>query len=136
MVKNYWAGAKRAYHHTAPVSSVYALREALAIVLEEGLENRWARHQRNHEYLKTQLEDLGFKYLVKKKHRLPNLNAVFLPKGADEAKLRKQLLLDYNIEVGGGLGAFAGKIWRVGLMGESCTKNHVNMLVGALRELL
>ena len=136
LVKNYWAGAKRAYHHTAPVSSVFALREALSIVLEEGLENRWARHQRNHEYLKDQLEDLGFTFLVKKKYRLPNLNAVFLPKGADEAKLRSQLLHDYNIEVGGGLGAFAGKIWRVGLMGESSTKNHVNMLVGALKELL
>jgi len=136
LVKNYWAGAKRAYHHTAPVSSVFALREALAIVLEEGLENRWDRHQRNHLYLKKQLEDLGFKFLVKKKYRLPNLNAVYLPKGVDEAKVRKQLLLDYNIEVGGGLGAFAGKIWRVGLMGESCTKNHVNILVGALKEIL
>jgi len=74
--------------------------------------------------------------LVQKKYRLPNLNAVYLPKGVDEAKIRKQLLLDYNIEVGGGLGAFAGKIWRIGIMGESCTKNHVNSLVGALKELL
>ncbi len=136
LVKNYWAGAKRAYHHTAPVSSVFALHEALAIVLEEGLENRWNRHQRVHLYLKKQLESLGFSYLVQKKHRLPNLNAVYLPKGIDEAKIRKQLLLDYNIEVGGGLGAFAGKIWRIGIMGESCTKNHVNCLVGALKELL
>ncbi len=136
LVKNYWAGAKRAYHHTAPVSSVFALHEALAIVLEEGLENRWKRHQTVHKYLKQQLEALGFSYLVQKKHRLPNLNAVYLPKGVDEAKIRKALLLDYNIEVGGGLGAFAGKIWRVGIMGESCTKNHVNCLVGALKELL
>ena len=136
LVKNYWAGAKRAYHHTAPVSSVYALREALAIVLEEGLENRWERHQKVHQYLKKELENLGFSYLVEAAYRLPNLNAVFLPAGVDEAKIRKQLLLDYNIEVGGGLGAFAGKIWRVGIMGESCTKNHVNSLVGALKELL
>ena len=136
LVKNYWAGAKRAYHHTAPVSSVFALHEALAIVLEEGLENRWKRHQTVHKYLKQQLEALGFSYLVQKKHRLPNLNAVYLPKGVDEAKIRKALLLDYNIEVGGGLGAFASKIWRVGIMGESCTKNHVNCLVGALKELL
>ncbi len=136
LVKNYWAGAKRAYHHTAPVSSVFALHEALSIVLEEGLENRWKRHQEVHKYLKKQLEALGFSYLVQKKHRLPNLNAVYLPKGVDEAKIRKSLLLDYNIEVGGGLGAFAGKIWRVGIMGESCTKNHVNCLVGALKELL
>ena len=136
LVKNYWAGAKRAYHHTAPVSSVFALREALAIVMEEGLENRWKRHQTVHQHLKKELENLGFSYLVEKQYRLPNLNAVYLPKGVDEAKIRKSLLLDYNIEVGGGLGAFAGKIWRVGIMGESCTKNHVNSLVGALKELL
>ncbi len=136
LVKNYWAGKKRAYHHTAPVSSVYALREALSIVLEEGLENRWKRHQAVHEYMKGQLEGLGFKYLVSKKYRLPNLNAVFLPKGVNEAQLRSTLLHEYNIEVGGGLGAFAGKIWRIGIMGESCTKNHVNSLVGALKELL
>ena len=136
LVKNYWAGAKRAYHHTAPVSSVYALHQALSIVLEEGLENRWKRHQEVHQYLKTELEDLGFKYLVDKKHRLPNLNSVYLPNGMPEAPLRKRLLEEYNIEVGGGLGAFAGKIWRIGIMGESCTKNHVNMLVGALKEML
>lgn len=136
LVKNYWAGAKRAYHHTAPVSSVYALHQALSIVLEEGLENRWKRHQAVHQYLKTQLEELGFKYLVNEAHRLPNLNAVYLPNGLPEAPLRKRLLEDYNIEVGGGLGAFAGKIWRVGIMGESCTKNHVNALVGALKEML
>lgn len=136
LVKNYWAGAKRAYHHTAPVSSVFAIREALSIVLEEGLENRWARHQRVHEYLRDQLESLGFRYLVDPAYRLPNLNAVFLPEGVEEAPIRRQLLNEYNIEVGGGLGAFAGKIWRVGIMGESCTKNHVNSLVGALRELI
>jgi len=86
--------------------------------------------------LKTQLEDLGFKYLVEEAHRLPNLNAVYLPNGLPEAPLRKRLLEEYNIEVGGGLGAFAGKIWRVGIMGESATKNHVNALVGALKEIL
>ncbi len=137
LVKNYWSGAKRAYHHTAPVSSIYALHEALSIVLEEGLENRWERHQRVHQYLKSELEGLGFRYLVKEEHRLPNLNAVYLPKGIeDEGKVRRQLLDDFNIEVGGGLGAFAGKIWRVGIMGESCTYNHVNMLVGALKQVL
>ncbi len=136
LVKNYWAGAKRAYHHTAPVSSIYALYEALSLVLEEGLENRWARHQTVHQYLKGQLEDLGFRYLVDEAYRLPNLNSVFLPEGLEEAKIRRQLLEHYNIEVGGGLGAFAGKIWRIGIMGESCTKNHVNMLIGALKELI
>ncbi len=135
LVKNYWGGAKRAYHHTAPISSVYALRESLRIVLEEGLEKRWERHQAVHEVLKTKLEELGFKYLVDEQYRLPNLNSVFLPEGNDEALLRSKLLNEYNIEVGGGLGAFAGKIWRVGIMGESCTLNHVNMLVSALEDI-
>ncbi len=136
MVKNYWAGAKRAYHHTAPVSSIYALYESLCLVLEEGLENRWARHQEVHQYLRSKLEPMGFRFLVDEKHRLPNLNSVYLPDGSDEAALRADLLNKYNIEVGGGLGAFAGKIWRIGIMGESCTKNHVNLLVGALEEMI
>jgi len=136
MVKNYWAGAKRAYHHTAPVSSMYALREALRLVLEEGLENRFQRHENNHLLLKAGLEELGFKFLVDSDFRLPMLNSVFLPEGIDEAAVRGRLLSEYNIEVGGGLGAFAGKIWRVGLMGESCDANHVNMLLSALRTIL
>ena len=136
LVKNYWTGAKRAYHHTAPVSSIYALSDPLAVVLEEGLSNRWERHLDVHRHLKASLEDLGFKYLVDEQHRLPNLNSVFLPEGVDEALIRKKLLDDYNIEVGGGLGTFAGKIWRIGIMGESCTKNHVNLLIGALKELI
>ncbi|MBQ4822666.1 alanine--glyoxylate aminotransferase family protein [Aquimarina sp. MMG016] len=135
LVKNYWGGAKRAYHHTAPVSSVFALRESLRIVLEEGLENRWKRHQQVHQVLKTKLENLGFRYLVEEQYRLPNLNSVFLPEGNDEALIRNKLLNSYNIEVGGGLGAFAGKIWRIGIMGESCTLNHVNMLISALDDM-
>ncbi|MGK2865008.1 MAG: pyridoxal-phosphate-dependent aminotransferase family protein [Chitinophagaceae bacterium] len=136
MVKNYWAGAKRAYHHTAPVSSVFALHEALNVVLEEGLEKRWARHNEVHQYLKEKLEKLGFRFLVEEKYRLPNLNSVYVPEGVDEAKWRMELLNQYNIEVGGGLGAFAGKIWRIGIMGESSTKNHVNLLAGALEDLM
>ncbi len=136
LVKNYWEGAKRAYHHTAPVSSIFALHEALNVVLEEGLEKRWARHDAVHQYLKMKLENLGFRFLVEEKYRLPNLNTVFLPGGLDDIKSRNDLLNNYNIEVGGGLGAYAGKIWRIGIMGESCTKNHVNMLVGALEEML
>ncbi len=135
LVKNYWGGSKRAYHHTAPVSSVFALRESLRIVLEEGLENRWERHNAVHQVLKAKLEKLGFKYLVEEQHRLPNLNSVFLPNGNDEALIRNKLLKDYNIEVGGGLGDFAGKIWRIGIMGESCTLNHVNMLISALEDM-
>jgi alanine-glyoxylate transaminase/serine-glyoxylate transaminase/serine-pyruvate transaminase len=135
LVKNYWEGSRRAYHHTAPVSSIFALHEALNLVLEEGLENRWARHKRIHESLKNELEELGFRFLVEQKYRLPNLNAVYVPDGVDEAKWRSDLLTKYNIEVGGGLGAFAGKIWRIGIMGESCTMRHVELLIDAIGKL-
>lgn len=133
MVKNYWSGAKRAYHHTGPVSAMFALREALRLVLEEGLEERFKRHQENHLLLKKGLEELGFSFLVKEGYRLPMLNSVILPKGIDEAGVRSNLLNKYNIEVGGGLGNLAGKIWRIGLMGESSDANHVNMLLSALK---
>ena len=136
MVKNYWQGAKRAYHHTAPVSAMFALREAYRLVLEEGLEQRFARHRRNHLLLRDGLEELGFTFLVDESYRLPMLNAVKLPEGVDDTLTRKRLLDDYNIEVGGGLGDFAGKIWRIGLMGNSSTPNHVNMLLGALKEII
>ncbi|MFY0628005.1 MAG: alanine--glyoxylate aminotransferase family protein [Reichenbachiella sp.] len=136
MVKNYWSGAKRAYHHTGPVSAMFALREAQRLVLEEGLETRFERHWNNHLLLKEGLEELGFSFFVKEGYRLPMLNSVVLPKGIDEAAIRTQLLNEYNIEVGGGLGDFAGKIWRVGLMGESSDANHVNMLISALKKVL
>jgi len=136
LVKNYWAGAKRAYHHTAPISAMYAMREALRIVMEEGLENRFARHQKNHELLRDGLESLGFEFLVEKQHRLPMLNAVRIPEGVNDVEVRKQLLEKYNIEIGGGLGPFAGKIWRIGLMGESSNANHVNMLLAALKDVM
>lgn len=136
LVKNYWSGAKRAYHHTAPISAMYAMREALRIVLEEGLENRFERHQKNHELLRDGLEAMGFEFLVEKQYRLPMLNAVRIPDGVDEAMIRKRLLEEYNIEIGGGLGPFAGKIWRIGLMGESSTPNHVNMLLAALKKMM
>ncbi|MCK5440359.1 MAG: alanine--glyoxylate aminotransferase family protein [Maribacter sp.] len=136
MVKNYWSGAKRAYHHTAPVSAMFAMRESLRIVLEEGLENRFKRHQKNHELLRDGLEAMGFEFLVEKQYRLPMLNAVRIPDGVDEALVRKRLLEEYNIEIGGGLGPYAGKIWRIGLMGESSTPNHVNMLLAALKQVM
>jgi len=136
LVKNYWAGQKRAYHHTAPVSAMFAMREALRLVLEEGLEARFARHQRNHALLRDGLEALGFEFLVDKQYRLPMLNAVKIPEGVNDATTRSRLLNEYNIEIGGGLGKFAGKLWRIGLMGESSTPNHVNMLLSALKELM
>jgi alanine-glyoxylate transaminase/serine-glyoxylate transaminase/serine-pyruvate transaminase len=135
-VRHYWSGAKRAYHHTAPVSSVLAMHEALRLVLEEGLENRFRRHRENHELLRAGLEPLGFEFVVEPQYRLPMLNAVKLPAGVDDAEYRRRLLDEYNIEVGGGLGDFAGKIWRIGLMGNSSSANHVNMLLGALRTML
>jgi alanine-glyoxylate transaminase/serine-glyoxylate transaminase/serine-pyruvate transaminase len=112
------------------------MREALRLVLEEGLENRFKRHQENHELLRDGLEAMGFKFLVDKQYRLPMLNAVKIPTGVDDANVRKRLLEEYNIEIGGGLGPYAGKIWRIGLMGESSTENHVNMLLSALKEVM
>ena len=136
MVKNYWAGSKRAYHHTGPVSAMYAMREALRLVLEEGLDVRFDRHRKSHLLLKDGLESLGFEFIVKEGYRLPMLNAVKLPHGIDDAITRSRLLNEYNIEVGGGLGDFAGKIWRVGLMGNSSSANHVNQLIGALKTII
>ena len=135
LLRSYWEGKKRAYHHTAPVSSVYALREALRLVLEEGLEARFARHRKNHELLRDGLEELGFEFIVAPEYRLPQLNTVKIPKGMEDASARSQLLNDYNIEIGAGLGEFAGKAWRIGLMGCSCTENHVNMLLSALKKI-
>lgn len=136
MVKNYWEGAKRTYHHTAPVSAMYGLREAYRLVLEEGLENRYERHRRNHMLLKNELEPLGFEFVVKEEFRLPMLNAVKLPAGVDDGAVRSKLLNDYNIEVGGGLGQFAGKIWRIGLMGESSNPNYIHALSSALKNII
>lgn len=135
MLRNYW-GADRAYHHTAPITMVYALHESLRIVLEEGLEARFERHRRHHELLREGLEAMGFSFLVEPEFRLPQLNAVKLPVGIDEGPVRKKLLEDYNIEVGAGLGAFKGKLWRIGLMGSSSTPNHVNALLAATRRIL
>ncbi|UCB44372.1 MAG: alanine--glyoxylate aminotransferase family protein [Spirochaetota bacterium] len=136
MVRKYWAGAKRAYHHTAPISMMYALHEALRLVLEEGLEARFARHKRNHELLRDGLENMGFEYIPAPEFCLPMLNAVKIPHGFDDAEVRGRLLDEYNIEIGGGLGDFAGKAWRIGLMGCSSTLNHVNMLLSALRHIM
>ncbi len=129
-------GAQRSYHHTAPVSSAFALHEALRLVLEEGLEARFERHRRNHRSLRDGLEMLGIRFVVDEPYRLPQLNAVWVPEGADDAAVRGRLLSEYNIEIGAGLGDFAGKAWRIGLMGCSSTPNHVNMLLSALREIL
>ncbi len=135
MVRNYWGG-KRAYHHTAPINMNYALHEALRLVLEEGLENRWARHRRNHLALRAGLEALSIQYAVPESHRLPQLNAVLIPNGVDDAAVRKQLLNEFGIEIGGGLGPMAGKTWRIGLMGAACTNRNVLLLLAALERCL
>ena len=135
MIRKYW-GSERLYHHTAPINMNYALHEALRIVLEEGLRPRWERHRRNHLALKAGLEALGLAYLADPEHLLPMLNAVSAPTGADEAAIRKRLLEDYDIEIGSGLGEFKGKAWRIGLMGESSTRRHVETLLSALEDIL
>ncbi|MCO8124864.1 alanine--glyoxylate aminotransferase family protein [Stieleria sp. TO1_6] len=135
MLKDYYTGGGgRAYHHTAPINMIYALRESLAIVLEEGLEKRIARHQAMHDLLRTGLEGLGLSYIPDQS--LCTLNCVSVPDGIDEAAIRKRLLEQFDIEIGGGLGVFAGKAWRIGLMGESANKRNVLTLLAALKNCL
>ena len=137
LVLGYWqGGGKRAYHHTAPVNSLYALHEALVILEEEGLENAWARHRRNHEALKRGIEAMGLAFVVPESERLPQLNAVSVPEGVDEAAVRSALLNEYNLEIGAGLGAMAGKIWRIGLMGFASNPTNVLFCLGALDAVL
>ena len=137
LVLGYWGGgAKRAYHHTAPVNTLYALHEALVILQEEGIENSWARHQKNHDALRSGLEAMGLSFVVPEGQRLPQLNAVSIPDGVDEAAVRSALLNEYNLEIGAGLGAMAGKIWRVGLMGFASNQTNVLFCLGALDAVL
>lgn len=133
----YWGpGAKRAYHHTAPVNSLFALDEALRILHREGLENAWARHAANHRKLREGLEAMGLEFYVAPDYRLPQLNAVKVPDGVDEAALREFLLNEYNLEIGAGLGPLAGRIWRIGLMGASSTDEHISLCLKGLRAAL
>ena len=132
MVEKYWGG-ERTYHHTAPISMNYALREALRIVYEEGLESRWTRHQLNHKALVAGLESMGLRMNVAAPNRLWSLNAVRVPEGVDDAAIRARLLADHNIEIGGGLGPLKGKIWRIGLMGSGSSAENVRLVLEALR---
>ncbi|HKS36534.1 MAG TPA: alanine--glyoxylate aminotransferase family protein [Verrucomicrobiae bacterium] len=135
LLASYW-GQDRVYHHTAPISMNYALHEALRLVLEEGLENRWRRHEQNHFALKAGLNAMGLQMASQEGHQLWQLNAVTVPDGVDEAAVRKRLLTDFNIEVGAGLGPLKGKIWRVGLMGETSSKANVKAFLSALAQIL
>jgi len=133
LVMGYWgSGAKRTYHHTAPVNALYGLHEALVMLQEEGLENSWTRHEQQHQALRTGLEGMGFEYIGRDGARLPQLNAVKVPAGVDEARLRTLLLNEYNLEIGAGLGTLAGKLVRIGLMGQSCTSRNVLFCLSAL----
>jgi alanine-glyoxylate transaminase/serine-glyoxylate transaminase/serine-pyruvate transaminase len=129
-------GGDRVYHHTAPISMIYALAEALALVLEEGLEARFARHRAGHLALLAGLEVLGVQPAAREGFRLPQLNSVSVPGGVDEAALRRAMLLQHGIEIGAGLGPLAGRVWRIGLMGESCRIEHITRCVGALAQEL
>lgn len=137
LVMGYWGeGAQRSYHHTAPVNAIYALHEALTILKEEGLEQSWARHKHNHNALKAGLEAMGLNLIVTPEARLPQLNAVSIPEGVDEVLVRKQLLNEYNLEIGAGLGQLAGNVWRVGLMGYSSNPTNVRLFLSAIENCL
>jgi alanine-glyoxylate transaminase/serine-glyoxylate transaminase/serine-pyruvate transaminase len=135
LVRQYW-GQERVYHHTAPVSMIFALHEALRLILEEGLEARFARHERHHRALVEGLEAMGLEMLVESEYRLPMLNTVKIPPEVEDQAVRQTLLERYRIEIGGGLGPLAGQIWRIGLMGYSSTRENVLRLLEALGEIL
>jgi alanine-glyoxylate transaminase / serine-glyoxylate transaminase / serine-pyruvate transaminase len=137
LVMGYWgSGAKRAYHHTAPINALYGLHEALVMLQEEGLEKAWARHQYNHLALKAGIEAMGLSFVVREQDRLPQLNAIHIPEGVDDAAVRSALLNDYGLEIGAGLGVMAGKIWRIGLMGHASNMRNVLVCLGALEDVL
>lgn len=137
LVMSYWSGGgKRSYHHTAPVNTLYALHEALVILQEEGLEQAWKRHERHHRALRAGIEALGLEFVVPEAERLPQLNAIRIPNGVDDAAVRTQLLKEYQLEIGAGLGAMAGKVWRIGLMGHACNERNVLFCLGALEDVL
>lgn len=137
LVMNYWgASGKRAYHHTAPINALYGLHESLLMLHEEGIENAWQRHADKHRALRSGLEAMGLRYAVPEGERIPHLNAIEIPQGIDEAQVRRRLLEEYSLEIGAGLGALAGKVWRVGLMGNSATDKNIFNFLSALESIL
>jgi alanine-glyoxylate transaminase/serine-glyoxylate transaminase/serine-pyruvate transaminase len=137
LVLGYWSGeGKRTYHHTAPINPLYGLHEALVMVAEEGLENAWARHRAMHDKLRTGLEALGMKFVVDEAARLPQLNSIYIPEGVDDAAARTRLINEFNLEIGAGLGALAGKIWRIGLMGCSARQENVDYCLKAVKAVI
>ena len=137
LIMGYWGGSsKRAYHHTAPVNALYALHESLVMLQEEGLESAHRRHQRNHEALVAGLEAMGLAMAVAPEHRLPQLNSVLIPEGVDDAAVRNTLLQEFDLEIGAGIGALAGKTWRIGLMGFASNERNVVYCLNALEAVL
>lgn len=137
LVMGYWSGeGARVYHHTAPINPLYAIHEALVMLEEEGLEQAWARHAAMHNALRDGIEAMGLSLIVDEAHRLPQLNTVSIPEGVDEAAVRGALLSRYNLEIGAGLGDLVGKVWRVGLMGQSATGEHVTLFLSAMEDVL
>jgi alanine-glyoxylate transaminase/serine-glyoxylate transaminase/serine-pyruvate transaminase len=135
LLEKYW-GKERVYHHTAPTSMHYAIREALRLVCEEGLEARWKRHEQNSRMLQAGLEAMGLAMLVAPEHRLWTLNSVRVPAGVEEARVRTRLLEEHSIEIGAGLGPLKGRIWRIGLMGAASTRDNVLLLLETLEKVL
>jgi alanine-glyoxylate transaminase/serine-glyoxylate transaminase/serine-pyruvate transaminase len=135
MVQRYW-GQDRFYHHTAPITMIYALREGLRLLHEEGIDARWQRHMLNHRAIKAGLTAMGLAYSAVEGHQLPQLNAVKIPPGVDDLTVRKQLLEEFGIEIGGGLGDFKGKVWRIGIMGHNSRPNCVFTVLAALEKCL
>lgn len=137
LVMGYWDGdSKRAYHHTAPVNAMYALHEALVMLQDEGLEQAWQRHAKQHQVLRAGIEAMGLSFVVPEASRLPQLNSVTLPPGVDDAAVRAQLLNDFNLEIGAGLGVLAGKVWRIGLMGHTARAENILLCLSALEAVL
>ena len=137
LVMSYWSGgAKRSYHHTAPVNALYALHESLRLLAAEGLEQSWQRHRDMHQLLKQGLESLGLTFVVADAYRLPQLNSLYIPQCVDDAAVRTQLLEQYNLEIGAGLGDLAGKAWRIGLMGYAARRENVALCIKALTDVL
>jgi len=137
LVMGYWdGGGGRSYHHTAPINALYGLHESLLMLKEEGLEDAWSRHERMHQALSEGMGAMGLEFWVAAEHRLPQLNAVKIPDGIDEAEVRKRCLAEFDLEIGAGLGELAGKVWRIGLMGQSASAANVLLCLEALEKIL
>jgi alanine-glyoxylate transaminase/serine-glyoxylate transaminase/serine-pyruvate transaminase len=137
LVMGYWgANTTRAYHHTAPINALYGLHQSLVLLEQEGLEAAWRRHMHHHMGLRAGLEAMGLTFVVPEEERLPQLNLVSVPEGVDEARVRQRLLNEFNLEIGAGLGVFAGKVWRIGLMGYASRRENVLLCVSALESVL